>query len=353
MRRALVLTGLLAALPLPAAAQSWQRVGLDTTASIDHFNNDATATRPQVIVDVTASIRLGNGWQAYVRPWFRLPRKPDWDRQIYQAALQYQRPGSIAMRVDLGYFASPMGLGMLDTSPVVNPMIGPHLSYFVPLMPFNSGGPRVRAVAASYPLGAQLSLSGRWWDARGALVSSSPSRIVVIGGADKPKATPVVDAGGGVTIRPGFRIGGSFSRGAYATRDELTAPSSSSRMLTLGGVEGEYAFRYTKISGEWLRSRFETATSTAGASTWFIQGTQSLSARWFVAARREAVSAPAVGTSPFFARQPDLNSAEATVGYRLTPEVTLRTGWAASQFYGSPVWVHHAGVSAVWNWRWR
>jgi len=349
----IALAGIVMLLPIGAAAQSWQRVSLDTSTSVDHFNNDATATRPQIIVDIAASVRLGKGWQGYIRPWFRLPRTPDWDRQIYQAALRYEHAGPIAMRVDLGYFASPIGLGMLDTSPSTNPMIGPHMSYFVPMMPFDSGGPRVRAVAASYPLGGQISLSGRWWDARGALVSSSPSRMVVIGGSDKPRPTPVVEGGGGVTLHPGLRLGGSFSRGAYATPAELKRPASSAPMMTLAGVEGEYAVRYTKVTGEWLHSRFDTASTPADASTWFIQGVQTLSPRWYVAARREATAAPARGTGPFFARQPDFNSAEATVGFRLTPDITLRSGWAASQFYGSPVWKHHVGVGAVWNWRWR
>ena len=101
----------------PASAQSFQRFSVETTANIDHFTNDPAATRPQIIVDIAATVRLGAGWDAYVRPWFRLPRIPDWDQQIYQAAVRYQRPGPVAFRVDAGYIASPIGLGMLDTSP--------------------------------------------------------------------------------------------------------------------------------------------------------------------------------------------------------------------------------------------
>ena len=337
----------------PAAAQSFQRFSLETTASIDHFTNDAAATRPQIIFDIVATVRLGAGWDAYVRPWVRLPRNPGWDTLIYQAAVRYQRPGPVALRVDAGDIASPIGLGLLDTSPSVNPLIGPHMSYFVPMLPFNTGTPsRVLAVASSYPLGVVASLSGRRWDARVATVESTPTRIRTIGGATKPLATGVIEAGAGFTPAVGLRVGVSMAHGAYLTSAEIPQPNAGDRHVTMFGVEGEYAFGYTKLSGEWIRDRFDTSTTPVDAHTWFIQGMHTISPRWYVAGRREATYAPARFTGDILAAQPDLNSAELTVGYRATPEITVKGSWASSRFYGASEWVQHAGFGVVWNRRW-
>jgi hypothetical protein len=336
----------------PAFAQSFQRFSLETTASIDHFTNDAAATRPQIIFDIAATVRIGAGWDAYVRPWFRLPRNPSWDAMIYQAAVRYQRQGPMAVRVDAGQIASPIGLGMLDTSPSVNPLIGPHMSYFVPMMPFNTGGPRVLAVASTYPLGVVASLSGKRWDARVAMVESTPTRIHTIGGATKPVVTGVIEAGAGFTPTVGLRVGVSMAHGAYLKSDEIRQPNAGDRSVTMFGVEGEYAFGYTKLSGEWIRDRFETSFTPVDANTWFIQGMHTLSPRWYVAGRREATYAPARFTGDILAAQPDLNSAEVTVGYRVTPEITLKASWASSRFYGARDWTQHAGFGVVWNRRW-
>ena len=106
--------------------------------------------RPQVIVDIIGTVQLSDRWQIYVRPWFRLPRPspptappPAWDTQLYQASLRYERPGTIATRVDAGYMASTIGLGLFDANPSVNPTIAGHTSYFT-MLPFDAGAPRAR-----------------------------------------------------------------------------------------------------------------------------------------------------------------------------------------------------------------
>ena len=84
---------------------------------------------------------------------------PEWSKEIYQAGLRYERPGAVSTRIDLGYNVSPIGLGVFDTRPGVNPTIGTHISYVSPMPAFDLTGPRVSAVSATYPLGAQVSLS--------------------------------------------------------------------------------------------------------------------------------------------------------------------------------------------------
>ena len=166
--------------PAPASAQSVARFSLESVVAVDEFGGENTSHRPQVIVDVSMAVRIGDHWQAYVRPWFRLGRPstptapvPDWNKEIYQAGLRYERRSDLSTRIDLGYILSPIGLGVFDTRPGVNPTIASHVSYFSAMPVFDPTGPRVSAVSATYPLGAQVSLSTTMWDARAAVINSA------------------------------------------------------------------------------------------------------------------------------------------------------------------------------------
>ena len=79
-----------------ASAQSVSRVSFDSVASVDSFNGENVNGRPQIVIDMSAGLRLSDHWQVHIRPWFRLPRPPaptaavpnpayaDWDTQLYQ-----------------------------------------------------------------------------------------------------------------------------------------------------------------------------------------------------------------------------------------------------------------------------
>ncbi len=356
-----VLLALMASAPVFAqgASESIERFSLDSVIGVDSFGGQNVSSQPQIVIDVSAAVRIGDNWQLYVRPWFRLPRPsstsattPPWDTEIYQAGIRYERPGPIAVRVDAGYILSPIGLGLLDSRQNLNPNILPHLTYVVPMPTFAVGAPRVLPVSNAYPLGAQLTVSTTHWDARAAVVNSAPTRPYILGGATNPRQTPVFVAGGGVTPITGLRLGASFAHGDYATADEITLPNAQGRAVTMFGGEGEWAFRYTKIRGEILRSAFEVPGETAVAREWFVQGVQTLAPRWFVAARGEGASAPplfngiTVGTGTNFA------VFEATVGFRVTPDITLRGAYDQRKSYGATSWDNQAGVSIVWTRRW-
>src|SRR5262249_9386825 len=122
---------------------------------------------------------------------------PPWDAQLYQASLRYEHSGPISTRVDVGYMPSPVGLGVFDVNPRQNPTIAGHTTYFAPMAPFDTGGPRVPAIASTYPLAGVVTLSGGHWDARGAVANSAPVRISIAGVSTNPRATPVVEAGAG------------------------------------------------------------------------------------------------------------------------------------------------------------
>lgn len=81
-----------------------------------------------------------------------------------------------------------------------------------------------------------------------------------------------------------------------------------------------------------------------------MQAKQTLAPRWFVAGRVERIASPLV--LPTGAQQQRLSSAEEIVGYRLTPELTLRTGHRARRGFGRPGFDHQVTVSIVWWRRW-
>jgi hypothetical protein len=244
----------------PAAAQSIARFSLDSVVAVDVFGGESVSNRPQIIVDVSAAMRLGDNWQFYVRPWLRKPRP---DTQLYQGGVRYEHRGEVSSRVDAGYILSPIGLGVFDTRPGINPTIAPHISYLSPMPLFDPTGPRVSAIAATYPLGAQLTVSASVWDARAAVINSAPTRIYALGAATNPRQTPVFAAGGGVTPTVGLRVGAAVARGIYATAEEITTRPADGREMRRGRVgvqrhedqRRDRAHRVSDLGGERGRIR--------------------------------------------------------------------------------------------------
>jgi hypothetical protein len=339
----------------PASAQSVSRFSVDSAVSVNQFVGENAGDRPDIVVDITASARLGSGWVAYIRPWFRQASDDPYARstEIYQAAVQYERSGRISTRVDLGYILSPIGLGLMDMRADTNPTILPHLSYLVPMPVFDKGAPRALPIAASYPLGGQVTASTTRWDARVALLASPPNRSFVLKAANpNPSSRPIVVFGGGITPKTGLRVGAGFATGEYARPGELTRLSLDGRGLKMLSVEGEWAFGYTKLSGELTHDSIETTTGTETADEWFLQGVHTLTPRWFVAGRHEGASAPPLRVGAVPPSRRTLRISEATVGFRLSPELTLRSSFVARQLYYSPIRDRQVGASLVWARRW-
>jgi hypothetical protein len=344
------MTGLVTGWAGSAFAQPMSRFSVDSVGAIDLFTGEGTTDRPNASVDISAVARLSDHWFVNVRPWFfKSAQGSDWSKEIYQAAVRYERPGALATRVEAGYVASPIGLGMLDMRADTNPLVRPHLSYFVPLLPFDRPAPTVGPITASYPLGGIVTLSTSRWDARAAIVSSAPTRAYAINRPSNPRPTPVLIVGGGLTPRPGMRLGMSAAAGHYATKEELSDPAAGDRHLTMWSVEGEHAFGYTKIAGELTQEYFGYGPRDDRAGSWFVKGVQTLTPRWFVAARHEGTSAPPF--APGGARM-TYRTIEAAAGFRVTPELTLRGSWFNTRWYTSPSWDQQAGVSIVWARRW-
>ena len=91
-------------------------------------------------------------------------------------------------------------------------------------------------------------------------------------------------------------------------------------------MEGEYAFGYTKISGEWTRDRFETPTGNREARGATLQVRQTLTPRVYVHTRATAIRSPVTVVAT--GEVPDRTSwyTDTTVGYLVNAETTVRAG---------------------------
>jgi hypothetical protein len=281
-----------------------------------------------------------------VRPFIqRLPSR-EWNRQVWVAQVRYERAGAVGVRVDAGLIPSPIGLANLTLRPHLIPTISQPSSLFTGLPPIEPRAPRTTMMGALYPYGGQVTVSSLRWDARAAVIDTSPLRTRRIFARANPPRFAQVVAGGGITPVVGLRIGASLAHGGWLKAGE-TPSAATDRDATIATVESEFSFRYTKVAGEWVRNALETAGGNAVVTGWFVHGQQTLTPRWFVGGRVERMSAPV----PLAGRL-DLTGTEEVVGYRLTPDITLRASHRARRPFGRPGFDHQAVVSIVWWRRW-
>ena len=355
--RSAILTGLLAITAAQATfAQQAQpsRFAVDTVAAVDEVVDANGNLTTGVIVDAMMSADLGGGVQAIVRPFTqRLGNTGEWNRQVWIAELRYERPGPVALRVEGGLIPSPIGLANLLLRPHLNPTIAQPASLFSRLPPLAGfRGPGAGLIGAVYPYGAQVTLSASHWDVRGAVIDTSPMRVRrIFAVANPPRFTNVV-FGGGITPFVGFRVGGSVTHGGWLRAGESPVVTADHDATVLT-IESELSFRYTKLSGEWVRDAVSTDTGDRAATGWFVQGQQTLTPRWFLAGRIERMSSPAVLSATLIQEQ-RLAGTQETLGYRLTPEITLRVEHRARKPFSAAQggYDHSAAVSVVWWKRW-
>lgn len=333
--------------PLTAAAQV-SPFALDAVVSADGDSGSQVSRKATTWIDVFGAVRLADGLDLRARPVvYRRSFDGKWQTQIYEMALRYERPGRIGLRLDAGQFPSPLGQSLLENRPDVNPVISQHSTLYLPVPRYESTGPTTFLLAASYPLGAQVTASGRHWDTRAALTDSSPVRARPMIGANRPPRMKNVIVGGGITPRAGLRVGAAFSRGGYAASSEVRNPADGDREARVGQVEGEWSFGYTRIAGEYLWTRREMAFSDATVDGGWIEVTQTLSPRVFTAARYD--DQRTIWTPPNGARrQEDYRRLETTVGFRAAPTVTLRGSYMTRKGYVVFFWDDQLLASVVW-----
>jgi len=325
-------------------------LAIDTVAAIDQafdFNgNDVWGTS----VDATVSAGIGRGVEAIVWPVVQRLSSGQWNRDLWIATMRYERAGPIGVRVDGGLIPSPVGLANLTVRrPHLNPTIAQPSSLFTPLPALEIRGPRPNLLGGVYPFGGQVTVSGAHWDARAALIDTSPLRRRRTFSRTNPPRFANLVIGGGVTPVVGFRAGASLTHGGWERAGESPA-NAADRNATIVTVESELSFAYTKLAGEWVRDVIDTSIGNRVSSGWFVQGQQTLAPRWFLAGRVERMSSPLV--LPSVVREQRFAGTEEVLGYRVTPEITVRVGHRARRGFGLPAFDHQATVSLVWWKRW-
>lgn len=309
---------------------------------------------PFIWLDLAATVRLGGDLDVIVRPYARRLPGGDWTALLYQAQIRYRPAESV--RVDAGIITSPFGLGTLELRPDLNPVVTYPFYYFAPLPAFDQFRNQVQLVSGGYPLGAVVSWSEGNFDARGAITDGTPARARDVLKSD-PSSTPQFVAGGGYTPVTGLRVGAGLATGKYrqSADADFFRPSASSGPVTdanatLLNVEAEYAVRYTRLSGEWVRDRFETNGDPAIARGFYVQGVQTLTPRIFAAGRLTRATTP-VRSAGLLVRRAR-SAIEVTAGYRLTPQLTVKAGYQAARGFGVSDWNQAAVWSLVWADRW-
>jgi hypothetical protein len=336
----------------PAAAQQAQpsRIAVDTVAAFDQAVDGAGNFSTGVILDAVVSVEIGGGLEAFARPFVQRLGSGEWNRQVWIAALRYERSAAVNLRVEAGLIPSPVGFANMMLRPQQNPTISLPSSLFTSLPPLELRSPRTTLLGVIYPYGVHATVSSSHWDARAAVIDTSPLRSRrVFARANPPRFANVV-IGGGVTPIVGLRFGASVTHGGWQKAGETPAVTED-RDATVVTLESEYSFAYTKLAGEWVHDVLETGAGDESVSGWFVQGQQTLTPRWFAAARVERMMAPAL-TITGAREEQDFTGVETTIGYRLTPEVTVRGGHRARKGFGRPGFDHQVAASVVWWQRW-
>jgi hypothetical protein len=324
------------------------RTAIEAVAAISTDSTDFTD--PMLVFDAVATVRVGAGFDVIVRPYSRRLPGGDWSAEFYQLQVQYQSATRVPIRVDAGVITSPLGLGTLEMRPDRNPVIGSPFYYYSPLPRFDARPERMNLLAPGYPIGVVVSASSTRWDVRGGVTDGTPARMRHGLSPDRPAATPNLVAGGGVTPMPGLRLGTAVAHGRYRPSSGTVSLPGDEAAATVFNVEGEYAVGFTRVTGEWIVDRFETASDPAISRGYTVLAVRTLSPRVFVAGRTSRVSTPVY--TPAGRVRRSAVGADATLGYRVTPEVTLRAGYQGVRGYGVPDWEHAVATSIVWSKRW-
>jgi hypothetical protein len=340
----------------PAGAQqarpSWLTV--DSDVAVDQTVDPHAKPVTGVFLDSLSTADFGRGLQAMFRPQIQRlapnAARPngEWNRQIWIAELRYEHAGTVGVRIEGGYIPSPIGLANLTLRPHLNPTIAQPASLFTSIPSLENRGPRTTLLTGLYPLGAQATVSMRHWDARVAVMDTSPLRNRrVFSPVNPPRFTNVV-FGGGVTPFVGFRVGASVTRGGWLRAGE-SPTITTDRSASVATVESELSFRHTSLAGEWTHDTLETSLGDRTAAGWYVQGAQTLAPRWFVAGRVERLRTTLPLAVPVEQR---FKATEQTLGFRVTPEITLRVSHRAIERFGLNSFGHTAAVSVVWFRRW-
>ena len=337
----------------PALGQT-SRVAFDTVAAVDGDTGSFVPRKSTAWFDAFTAVRIVDGLDLRARPVvFRRSFDGKWQAQMYELSLRYEKSGRIGFRFDGGQFPSPIGLSITENRPNTNPVISQHSTLYLPIPRYETGTPSTTLLGAAYPLGAKVTVSGAKWDARAAITDSSAIRGRPLFGDNRPPWLTNVVVGGGVTPHIGLRFGAAFSTGPYAAESEVRNKTRGDRHASVAQVEGEWAFRYTRIAGEFLWTTRQLATNDAHVNGGWIEIVQTLSPRFFAASRYDDQYTEWTSEPDQTDRHEPYRRVETALGFRLTPAITFRGSYLTRKGYVVFFWDDQFLASVVFAKRWK
>ena len=199
--------------------------------------------------------------------------------------------------------------------------------------------------AESYPLGAQATVSATHWDARVAVIDTSPLRLRRVFGDPNP---PNLGQPAAIHERRDRRRRDAIRR--LPRRRIADARRLAARRRNRGDDGGPRCDGWSPSkasSHSAIRASQASGCTTRSTRAWGSRdhvrlvraGVQALAPRWFVAGRVERINTTLpLGT----AVEQDFKSNEQTLGFRLTPEITLRVSHRMREPFGRTTWDHRA-----------
>lgn len=340
---------LLAGTPVFGQQARSSPIAIDSDVAVDRAVDGSGGSSGNITLDALVTVGLGSHVEAVARPFVQRLASGEWNKQIWVAELRYQRTGDIGVRVEGGLIPSPVGYANLLLRPHLNPTIALPSSLFTPLPALERGAPRADLLGAVYSYGVATTVAATHWDARAALIDTSPLRPRRIFSATNPPQFYNTVVGAGITPFVGFRVGATYSYGGWLRAGEAPGVTSD-QDARIVAIESEFAFRYTKIAAEWTHDGIDTTAGERTPSGWFVQGQQTLTPRWFAAGRVEHMQAPSLTDVPGVFGEQHFNGTEEVIGFRVNRDITIRAGHRAREVFGTPGFSHSAEVSVVW-WR--
>lgn len=254
--------------------------------------------------------------QAYTRPYFfeQFNTQGYGARaDILQAHLSYSRfweKNSLVVRA--GQLSSAFGSFLLRYDDAANPLIGLPQAY----------GYYYKGVTTLGLVGAQVDLTLDRLDLRAQFTNSSPSNRRSIFDSDQYGSWT---AGGGYTIRQGFRVGGSVNRGPYLHRQHRFFRKGEATPKSLPevayGADLQFGQGAWNVNAEW--QRFLMAYRIVPNSIQrigYVEVRRVLHPRWYIAIR------PGYHRATSFAGD---NTVEITAGFRPNRFQIIKAGYTA------------------------
>lgn len=252
------------------------------------------------------------------------------DHDVLQASLNYVRTwhdGSILIRA--GAMPTAFGLFPLHYDEADNPLVDQPIEY----------GYYESPVSIYAVNGAQVELTEHRWDGRFQFANSSPANPETLMGDDQHGNWA---AGGGYTIRQGFRVGVSGFRGPYLERDYVwsTAYQLSGYAASGAGMEVNWARAHTNVQGEVQRFVMPSPIKrTIHKIAGYGELKQVLAPRWYVASRVGFLSSN---------NWSDATSYEAAAGYRPNRFQLVKFSFESEHYgYGSHRFANTFGIQLV------